>query len=103
MPSANSTMPGSQSNLRAANAARRSRRVRAASRAAMPLRSVPDDAAVGEALGTLLVCDALRDLREQALAHLGAAVIEEQRAVVVQVQEGARLVVVRRRERDAEL
>ena len=32
--------------------------MRAASRAAMPLRSLPDDAAVGDAFGTLLVSDA---------------------------------------------
>ena len=72
----------------------------------MPLRSLPDEAAVGEALGTLLVSDAetrtrrernaelvrhdLRDLGEQALAHLGAAVVQEHRAVVVHVQRARR-------------
>ena len=55
--------------------------------------SLPDDAAVGDALGTLLVSDAdtrtarqrhaelVRDdllhLDEQALAHLGAAVVQQ--------------------------
>ena len=32
--------------------------MRAASRAAMPFRSLPDEAAVGDAFGTLLVSDA---------------------------------------------
>ena len=44
--------------MRAAKPTSRSRSVRAAARAAIPFRSLPDDAAVGEALGTLLVSDA---------------------------------------------
>ena len=87
-------------NFVAANAASRDFNLRAASRAAMPFRSLPDDAAVGAAFGTLLVSDALtrmrarrdpqllrddlRHLGEQALAHLGAAVIEQHGAVVVE-------------------
>jgi hypothetical protein len=59
----------------------------------MPLRSLPDDAAVGDAFGTLLVSEALtRNLRkrnaelvrdhllhlgEQSLAHLRAAVVQQ--------------------------
>ena len=67
--------------------------MRAASRAAMPLMSLPDEAAVGDAFGTLLVSDAetrtrrqrdaellrddLRTLVNEALAHLGAAVVQQ--------------------------
>ena len=58
-PSRKTTSPASPPSLRAANAARRARSVRAASRAAMPLRSVPDEAAVGDAFGTLLVSEAV--------------------------------------------
>ncbi len=50
-----------------------------------------------------LLRDDLLHLGEEALAHLRAAVVEEQRAVVVQVQQRARLVVMRGGERDAEL
>ena len=85
----------------------------------MPLRSVPEEAAVGEALGTLAVLvavmrtqserhaeflgDDLRDLGEQALPHLGAAVIELDRAVGIDVHQRAGLVEVDQREGNAEL
>ena len=81
----------------------------------MPLRSVPADAAVAEVLGTLSVGgggdvhalepDAelfrrdLRHLLKQALAHFRAAVIEVDRAVLVDVHQGAGLVEMRERER----
>ena len=84
----------------------------------MPLRSVPDEAAVGEALGTLAVLvavmrtkcerhaelfrDDLRDLGEEPLPHLGAAVIEMDRAVGIDVHQRAGLVQRDQRERDAE-
>ena len=74
----------------------------AAACAALPFRSLPEEAAVAEVFGTLLVSvavsgcvdevdlqllgDDLRDLRVQALAHLGAAVIQQDRAVGVDVQ-----------------
>ena len=67
----------------------------AALSAAMPLRSEPDEAAVGEVFGTLPVevgrqADVvdvdledlghhLRHLDEQALPHLGAAVVQQSR------------------------
>ncbi len=63
----------------------------------MPLRSVPEEAAVAEVFGTLavdvavilirsrstwkLVGDHLGDLDEQPLPHLGAAVVQVDRAV----------------------
>ena len=50
-----------------------------------------------------LVRDDLLHLGEQALAHLGAAVVQQHRAVLVDVDERAGLVVMRRGERDAEL
>ena len=77
----------------------------AAACAALPFRSLPHDAAVADAFGTLLVSEAetrtrsrsrpsssrddLRDLGEQALPHLGPAVIEEHAAVGVDVHQGA--------------
>ena len=45
----------------------------------------------------------MRDLDEEALAHFGAAVIQQQRAVGVNVKQTACLIEVRRGERDAEL
>ena len=45
----------------------------------------------------------LRDLDEQALSHLGPAVIQHQRAVRIDMQQAAGLVQVRGGERDAEL
>ena len=67
-----------------------------------------DDAAVGEAFGTFarvgrgdadaidvdlqLLGHDLRHLDEQALAHLGAAVVQHQRAVGIDVQQASRLV-----------
>ena len=45
----------------------------------------------------------LRDLGVEALTHLGAAVVEQHRAVGVDVEQGARLVEVRGVERNAEL
>ena len=50
-----------------------------------------------------LVRDDLRHLGVQPLAHLGAAVVHEDRAVVVDVHQRARLVEVLHVERDAEL
>ena len=52
----NSISFSATSNRVAAKAVSRRRIVRAAFCAAMPLRSVPDDAAVAEVLGTLPVC-----------------------------------------------
>ena len=82
--------------------------MRQAARAASPLRSVPLEAAVGEVLGTLpvevgvmctrssgdlqLVGDDLRHLGDQALAHLGAAVVQMHAAVGVEVHQRAGLV-----------
>ena len=87
---------------------RRSLIAAAAARAAMPLRSEPDDAAVAEVLGTFAVVvggdpdlveidaellgDDLGDLDEQPLPHLGAAVIEVDRAVLIDVHQRAGLV-----------
>ena len=48
-------------------------------------------------------CGDLGHLRVQALAHLGAAVVDEHRAVPIDQDERARLVVGREVERDAEL
>jgi hypothetical protein len=95
----------------AANAARRSRIWRAASCAALPFRSAPVDAAVAEVLATLVVSVAvartrleahaqlvrhdLRHLGVEALAHLGAAVVHQHRAVGVDVHQRAGLVEVR--------
>ena len=92
----------------------RSRIAPAAMRAAMPLRSVPDDAAVGEVLGTLavfvavmrtkssgnaeLLGDDLRDLDEEPLPHLGAAVVQMDRAVVIDMDQRAGLVEMDQRE-----
>ena len=92
---------------------------RAAACAALPFRSLLEEAAVAEVFGTLLVSvvvqrmlpevdlqllrDDLRDLRVQALAHLRAAVIQQDRAVGVDVQQRAGLVHVRGGEGDAEL
>ena len=82
--------------------------MRAAASAAAPFRSVPAEAAVAEVLGTLpvlvaadldpveidleLLGDELGDLGHQALAHLGAAVVQLHAAVGVDVQQRARLV-----------
>ncbi len=93
--------------------------VSAASRAAMPLRSVPAEAAVAEVLGTLSVtvavilirtrstCSAsatdLGDLDVQPLPHLGPAVVQHDGAVGIEVQQRAGLVQVGGGERDAEL
>ena len=90
------------------NSAMRSRIVSQAAFTAMPLRSVPEEAAVAEVLGTLPVSVAviltlsmptpnraggdLRDLLEQALSHLGPAVVHVDRPVLVDVDERARLV-----------
>ncbi len=81
----------------AAKATRRSFSWRAASWAAMPLRSEPEEAAVAEVFGTLAVVVAviftlvdidleavgqnLRHLGIEALAHLGAAMVQVDRAV----------------------
>src|SRR5215470_1481428 len=50
-----------------------------------------------------LVRDDLRDLGVEPLTHFGPAVIEQHRAVGIQVDQRPGLVVVRRREGDAEL
>ena len=85
---------------------------------AMPFRSRPEDAAVAEVLGTLAVsvavilimlqwnaeperCD-LGDFLEQALTHLGAAVVQVNRAVLIDMHQGTGLVQVREREGNAE-
>ena len=81
--------------------------------------SEPEEAAVAEVFGTLPVLVAvilivvevdlqllghdLGHLGEQPLAHLGAAVIEMDRAVLVDVKQRARLVVGGHGEGDAEL
>ena len=91
---------------------------RAACCTAIPFRSVPDDAAVADVFGTLSVevggdVDAiepdaeffgrhLRDFLKQALAHFGAAVIEVNGAVLIDVHQRAGLIEVRERERNAE-
>jgi hypothetical protein len=113
------TSAGSQPHFLAANSTSRALMVLAAFSAAMPLRSVPDEAAVAEVLGTLSVTvevtftrvdadleglgDDLGDLGEQPLPHLGAAMVQQDRAVGIEVDQGAGLVQVRGRERDAEL
>ena len=91
----------------------------AASFAAMPLRSEPEEAAVGEVFGTFagrgrgdahaldadaeLLGDDLRHLDVEALAHLGAAVVQMHRAVLIDMHQRAGLVQVGEREADAEL
>ena len=118
-PPANATSSGAQSNLRAANAARRSRSVarRGARRHAVDVaarrcgrrRRVRHLARVGRRYAhrverhAELLRDDLLHLGEQALAHLGAAVVQQHRAVAVDVDQRAGLVVMRRGERDAEL
>jgi hypothetical protein len=85
----------------------------------MPLRSAPDEAAVAEVLGTLSVLvgeilirleidlehlgDHLATLTIEPLAHLGAAVVEQDRAVGIDMHQGAGLVEVGGGEGDAEL
>ena len=80
--------------------------VRAAACAAMPLRSEPEEAAVADVFGTLPVVVAviltrssldleflghdLSDLDVEALAHLGAAMVEMDRAVRVDVARARR-------------
>ena len=109
---------------RQAAARRRPSRSRAricsqASLTAPPLRSAPELAAVAEVLGTLSVrVGASRTLVEghaegrrrdlehlgvQPLAHLGAAVVDQHRAVLVDVHQRAGLVEGGEVERDAEL
>ncbi len=93
--------------------------VRAAASAALPFRSLPVEAAVADVLAIFevsvavtrtrdkrqaeLIRDDLRDLRVEPLAHLGAAVIDEHRAVLVHVHQRAGLIQERHVERDAEL
>ena len=85
----------------------------------MPLRSEPADAAVADVFGTLsvvvavmlhavevdaeLLRDHLRDLGEQPLPHLGAAVIQVHGAVVIDVHQGPGLIEHDVGERNAEL
>ena len=91
----------------------------AAIRAAMPLRSEPEDAAVGDVFGTFAVVVAvmrtrssadaeflghhLRDLDVEPLPHLGAAMVQVHRAVLIDMHQRAGLVEVDEREADAEL
>ena len=98
--------------------ARRLRMVLAASCAALPFKSAPVEAAVAEVLATLLVSVALaRTMRQidaqfmrdhlaylgvDALAHFGAAVVDQYRAVRVHVHQRAGLVEVGDVEGDAE-
>jgi hypothetical protein len=107
-PSAKRTAAASPPWCAAAQAASRSRICRAASCAALPFRSLPVEAAVAEVLATLLrvgggdahrlqgqaqlVRHHLRHLGVQALAHLGAAVVHQHRAVVVDMHQRAGLV-----------
>ena len=79
--------------------------------AAMPLMSEPDDAAVAEVFGTLAVVVAviftcssvdaellghhLRHLDVEPLPHLGAAVVQMDRAVLIDVHQRAGLVEMR--------
>ena len=86
---------------------------------APPLRSAPEDAAVAEVFGTLSVRVGARrtfderyaerggrDLEHlgvQPLAHLGAAVVDQHRAVLVDVHQRSRLVEGGQVERDPEL
>ena len=111
MSSAKRTARGVAVVASAAKAASRSRILRAASCAALPFRSAPVDAAVADVLATFcvsvavlrtraqrhaeLVRDHLRHLGVQALAHLGAAVVHQDRAVGVDVHQRAGLVEVR--------
>jgi hypothetical protein len=90
----------------------------AARLAAMPLRSEPDEAAVGVVLGTFEVVVAvildpvdidaehlghhLRHLDVDALSHLGAAVVHLHRTVGVDMHQRAGLVEVDEGEGDAE-
>ena len=85
----------------------------------MPFRSAPEEAAVAEVLGTLSVRVALiftrldrhgedvrhhlGDLDHQPLAHLGAAMVQVDRAVGIDVHQRAGLVQVGGGEADAEL
>ena len=85
----------------------------------MPLRSEPEEAAVGAVFGTLPVArrgdahplqgDAellrhdLGHLHVKPLPHLGAAVVQVHGAVPVDVHQRAGLVELGERERDAEL
>ena len=103
----------------AAKSTSRSLIAAAASCAAMPLRSEPEEAAVGEVFGTLPVVVAviftrsrldaeflghhLRHLDIEPLPHLGAAVIEMHRAVGIDMDQRAGLVQVGEGEGDAEL
>ena len=110
---------GAAPKCSAAKATMRCLMVLAASQAAQPLRSEPVEAAVGEVLGTSAVEVArgpdavdvdlehlghdLRHLDEQPLPHLGAAVVQADRAVGIDMHQRAGLVHVRHVEGDAEL
>jgi hypothetical protein len=74
---------------------------------AIPFRSDPDDAAVAEVLGTLPVSVAviftasvstpnsrrhLRHLLEQALSHLGAAMVQMDRPILIDMHQGPGLI-----------
>ena len=87
--------------------------------AAMPLRSAPEEAAVAEVFGHLagrgggdpnivdvgleLLRHHLGHLGVEALAHLGAAVVQVDAAVRVDMDQRPRLIVLRGGEGDAEL
>ena len=118
-PSTNRTSSGWMPSLPPATIASRSRIWSQAFLTAPPLRSAPELAAVAEVLGTLSVRVGasrtelsgtpergrgdLDHLGVQALAHLGAAVVDQHRAVLVDVHQRAGLVERGQVERDAEL
>ena len=93
--------------------------VAAACFAAMPLRSAPEEAAVGEVLGTLPVVVAvmrtaggidaeflghhLRHLDVEPLPHLGAAMVQMHRTIGIDMDQRAGLIEMGEREGDAEL
>ncbi len=105
MPSWNRTSSGCTCSRIAAISASRTLICSQAFFTAPPLRSAPELAAVAEVLGTLSVrvgasrtadsgtperCGRnLQHLRVQALAHLGAAVVDQYRAVLVDVHQRA--------------
>ena len=119
MPSTNRTSSGCTPSRSRRPRASRSRICSQAFFTAPPLRSAPELAAVAEVFGTLSVRVGrqphrrqrhaergrrdLQHLRVQALAHLGAAVVDQHRAVLVDVHQRAGLVERGQVERDAEL
>ena len=106
-------------NNSAANGSSRARKISQAFFTAAPLRSVPQEAAVAEVFGTLSVRVAItrtrsgrhaelarrdqRDIRVNALAHLGAAVIHLRGAILIDQHQRAGLIEMRGGEGNAEL